>query len=549
MATTAIKNILATLRARNVRISLDGEQLQVEAAKGTIDEQLRQLIKENKAALVNYIRQIRRTDDMTIQSVPQAASYPLSSSQRRLWILSQLEAADTAYHIAVGYRFEGTLEVQALEVAFQRLMERHEILRTVFREQENGEPAQVVLTAAHSGFSLLQEDLRAAHNKEEEIRQRLNEVLMAPFVLATPPLLRAGLYRTGDQEWTLLAVIHHIISDAWSMNILMQELMQFYFAAVNGGPAPRPLAIQYKDYASWQQQRLQQGGFDEHKAYWLSQFERGVPVLRLPGDRPRPEIRTYHGGTVRKEISNQLTQRLQMLTQESGTTLFTGLVALVQVLLCRYTGQREMVLGTLVAGRAHIDLEDQIGFYVNTMALRLSLDAGKGFRQVLTSIKQTMVGAYKYQDYPFDELVKTLGSARDASRHPLFDVLVVLQNATPLMEKKTGVTDQLSVTSYDLPLTHDTSKFDLSFDFVETEAGLLLTIEYNSDIYLPAGIYRMGDHLEKLLEVLLQAPDQSVGKADYLAENEKQELIAGGEHAAADYFMARQQIELAETAG
>ncbi|QJB31617.1 hypothetical protein HF329_09965 [Chitinophaga oryzae] len=548
MATTAIKNILDTLRARNVRISLNGERLQVEAARGVIDEQLRQLIKDNKEALVAYIRQVMRQEDITIQPAPMATSYPLSSSQRRLWILSQLEADDTAYHIAVGYRFEGTLEVQALEKAFQRLIERHEILRTVFRVQEDGEPVQVVLPAEHSGFSLLQDDLRDRHDKDEEIRKRLNEALMVPFTLTTPPLLRAGLYRTADDQWTLLAVIHHIVSDAWSMNILMQELMQFYFAESNGGPATTPLKIQYKDYASWQQQQLLHGGFDEHRAYWLSQFEQGAPVLRLRGDRPRPETKTYHGGTVRKEISHRLIQPLKTLTQENGTTLFAGLLATVQVLLSRYTGQREMVLGTLVAGRTHADLEDQIGFYVNTIALRLPLDAEKGFRQLLAAMKQTLSGAYKYQDYPFDELVKTLGASRDASRHPLFDVLVVLQDATPLTEKKTGVTDQLNVTLYDLPLTRNTSKFDLSFDFVETAAGLMLTIEYNSDIYLPASIYRMGDHLEKLLEVLLQSPDHAVGKADYLTENEKQALIAQAGHAAADYFMAKQQIQLAETA-
>ncbi|WP_160716679.1 condensation domain-containing protein [Chitinophaga solisilvae] len=547
MMTTTVKNILDTLRAKQVRISLNGEQLQVEAPKGVLDQQLQQQIRDNKEALIAYIRQIKGIQEITIAPVPVAASYPLSSPQRRLWILSLLEPGNTAYHIPVAYRFEGALQVTALEKALQQLIDRHEILRTVFREQEDGEPVQIVLPAAQSGFRLLQEDLRGSHYTEHDIRKQMNEVLMQPFNLTTDALLRVGLYRTGDQQWMLLAVIHHIISDAWSMHVLMQDLMQYYYAAADGAAAAPPaLRIQYRDYAAWQQAQLQQGGFKDHKSYWLSQFEQGVPPLQLLGDLRRPAVKTYRGGIIRKEISARLTQGLKQLVHESGTTLYTGLLTVVQVLLSRYTSQREIVLGTLMAGREHIDLDNQIGFYVNTIALRLSIATEQGFRQQLERMKHFMTGVYKYQDYPFDELVKALDLTRDAGRHPLFDVLVVLQNMMPQTEATIAGKHNLQVMPCELPLTAATSKFDLSFYFAEQAEGLLLDIEFNSDIYLPATIQRMGNHLEILLEALLRDPDQAMAKADYLSKSEKTVLLERAAQGASLYFTAREALVMEE---
>jgi hypothetical protein len=524
--TDNIKSILEDLKARKVRITVDGENLQLEAGKGVMDDSLKQQIKTHKAALVSYIRQVKEQGGASIPLAPVSDGYPLSSSQRRLWVLAQFEESSVAYNIPGIYLFEGTLDIAALEQAFNRLIARHEILRTVFKEQENGEIRQFIYDGATAPFRIIQGELRYAGDQQEAIAQLVNTICGKPFDLAADVLLRAGLYRIADERWILVSAMHHIISDGWSMNILLHELLHLYEGALNGKAALlAPLPIQYKDYAVWQQQQLRDKALQSHKEYWLQQFSGELPLLELPGDHTRPVMKTYRGGLVRTTINRQLTNTLQQLVQDNGATLFMGLLAAVSALLYRYTQQEDMILGTLTAGRIHTDLNEQIGFYVNTLGLRIKQDGNRGYRELLQDIRTVASAAYAHQAYPFDELLEELQLRRDTSRNPLFDVLVVLQHTSPEEQTPSKENNGLAVSRYASPAGSGQSKFDLSFDFLEITEGIQLSLEYNRDIYGHPMALQIAAHLEQLLAGMLLTPDKPVYAIDYLSDTEKHLLL------------------------
>ncbi|HJT73558.1 MAG TPA: amino acid adenylation domain-containing protein, partial [Chitinophaga sp.] len=378
-----------------------------------------------------FIESERKTSFTAIPAAPVQSHYPLSASQRRLWILSQFEEASVAYNMSGGYVFEGELRLESLEHAFNMLLIRHEGLRTVFREDNIAGVRQFILSAEEIGARLMYQDLRGEQEQDKKLRQLIFQVTGRPFNLATGPLLRAGVYRVADDKWIFAYGMHHIISDGWSLNVLINELLALYHAHTAGefDPLP-PLRIQYKDYAVWQQEQLSGALQEEHREYWLQQFAGELPVLELMPDSPRPAVKTYNGGIVQKTFGKELSRGLRAIVQEEGATLFMGLLAAVNALLYRYTGQEDIIVGSPVAGREHVDLEDQIGFYVNTLALRARFHGTDSYRELLSQIRDVTLGAYEHQVYPFDDLVDELGLQRDMSRSALFDVMVILQNNT-----------------------------------------------------------------------------------------------------------------------
>lgn len=309
-----------------------------------------------------YIQQTQTTTYTNIPIAAEQADYPLSSSQRRLWILSQFEEGNVAYNIPGVYVFEGNLNKDALQYAFHTLLTRHEILRTGFKQNEAGEARQFIRPAQAIQFNIPYQDVSNT-NEQQSLQQYIEASLTEPFNLTTDILLRANLFKIADNKWIFTYIMHHIISDGWSMDVLIEEVLALYNAYTKGETqALTPLRIQYKDYAVWQQQQLKNETFHQHKHYWLQQLEGEIPVLALPADKPRPAIKTYNGGSVHKIIDHTLSHDIKVFAHQQGATLFMSLLAAVNALFYRYTNQEDIIIGSPIAGREHPDLKNQIRF-------------------------------------------------------------------------------------------------------------------------------------------------------------------------------------------
>ncbi|MGB8190500.1 MAG: amino acid adenylation domain-containing protein, partial [Chitinophagaceae bacterium] len=460
--------------------------------------------------------------------------YMTSPAQRRLWIMSRLEQGNEAYNIPAAYLFEGEPDHAAFENAFAVLIARHESLRTVFK-QNSLEIRQVVLSPEKIDFSIAYEDLSSKMLTEKQLSKLVQAEFVKPFDFAAGPLLRAGLYKLNNNKWLFICVIHHIVTDGWSMGILIRELLQLYNAQVSGRPISLPpLKIQYKDYADWQHRRLNDESMAMHKAYWLQQMEGELPLLQVPGDKVRPVAKTHNGATVSATIEGQYINKLRSLSMQQGGTLFMGLLATVNTLLYRYTGQEDIVTGTQIAGREHADLEAQVGMYLNTLPLRVRFNGEKSFIELLESVKQTTLAAYDHQAYPFDELVDALDLERDRSRHPIFDVSVVLQTEALGNILRDEQFAGLKVSSYE-DSENIISKFDLQFDFTETGDAIQAKIVYNTDIYSRRTVEQLMNHLKQLMVAVIEAPAAPLCSLDYLNESEKQMLVHGFNQAWIEY--------------
>jgi amino acid adenylation domain-containing protein len=349
-----------------------------------------------------------------IPSITLQKCYPLSSSQYRLWILSQFEESSIAYNVSKVYKFEGSLNNDSLLYAFERLIERHEILRTVFKDDDKGIVRQFVNSFEETGFKIFYKDLQGSFNPDELLKIEIHSFLFRSFDLLKGPLLRVGLYQLNENNWVFTFVIHHIISDGWSLEILINEFFLIYNSHKNGEVDNLPpLRIQYKDYSVWQQNELINFKQQADKSYWLKQLEGDLPKLQLMGDRPRPLFKTYTGGVVSTRIDSNLTKKLQSYCLEHNGTLHMVLLTAVNVLLYKYTGQKDIIIGTPIAGRYHSDLENQIGLYVNTLAIRSRFNENNSYEELFDNIKGVTLAAYEHQSYPFDQLVNDLKLEHD----------------------------------------------------------------------------------------------------------------------------------------
>jgi len=487
--------------------------------------------------LAAFLSESLTNEYASIAPAPVQEHYPLSSSQRRLWVLSQFEGSNVAYNMPGIYILDGELDVPALDFAFSSMIARHEILRTVFREDPSGEIRQHILSPEQSVFHIDFRDLSREKDREEKIRAIVRKEIAKPFDLSEGPLLRVILCQSGNMDWVFIYVMHHIISDAWSMEIFFDELLSYYDAFGRGKDrieVLKPLPVQYKDYAVWQRRQLDEDVFQVHKDYWLQHLEGELPVLDLPTDVPRPATRTFRGDAIRRRIGAELAGKIRSLGREQDATLFMTLFTAVNILLYRYTDQQDIVVGSPVAGRDHLDLEGQIGFYINTLALRTCLEDMDSFKTLLEKVRQVTLKGYEHQAYPFDELVDALPRQGDITRNALFDVVVVLQNAKVRGQGRAASTEKLTIREYGIT-GNQSSKFDLTFVFEESEDQLTLRLEYNSDIYYKDTIVRLADHLEGILAAVVAAPDKPVSHLDYLTENEKELLLSGFNDRETDY--------------
>lgn len=424
--------------------------------------------------------------------------------------------------------FEGELNKEALDQSFASLIDRHESLRTVFVEKDDGVVEQVIKKSEESGFRIGYNDMRGEENREERWQSAVAQQMIIPFDLSAGPLLRANIYQTEDNKWMFAYVIHHIISDGWSMGILIKELLHFYKSFVTGETSQlKPLRIQYRDYAAWQQKHLLQSSIAESRAYWLSKLSGNPEAPIFPADFPRPLIKTYNGSTVPFTISKEDTTELKALGRKNGVTLFMTLVGIIKVLLLRYTGQEDCIIGTPVAGRGHTDLENQIGFYVNTLVLRDSIQGSDDFSDVFAKVKKTILEAQEYQQYPFDKLVEELGVKRELNRNPLFEIMAVLQNEA-MQESETSVSAG-GLTIKNVQNEYYTSRFDINFDMKESFSGISVLLEYNTDLYERASVLLLRDRFLQLVNICLNDIHKPVNEMRFEDMMQEQKEAQGWE--------------------
>ncbi|WP_235021706.1 condensation domain-containing protein, partial [Chitinophaga eiseniae] len=378
---------------------------------------------------------------------------------------------------------------------------RHESLRTVFKTVD-GMPVQEILDIAACGFHLEETDLRAA---AETVSSVVASEQTTAFDLSQGPLIRARLLRTGASEYVFVLTLHHIITDGWSMEVIVGEVLRLYEAYSSGEEALLPpLRLQYKDYACWQQERLQQESMAAHRAYWLSQLGGGIPRLNLPTDFARPAVWMPGAGIVSDSIHPDVYARMQALAGNWGVSLYNLLMAAAKVLLFRYTGDQEIVVGYPVSLRSHAELETQVGFYLNTLALRTRLEHHYTYRNVVMAVRQSMLEASKHQEYPFDKVVSGLRYTRDAGRAPLFDVVVVLQNLK-VHRQEVNRMGEMEVTV--LPFDNTTSSVDLRMEFIEREDRFTVNFEYNLALFRRHTVRLLMDRFLSVLTQLAGSPD------------------------------------------
>ncbi|WP_264530518.1 non-ribosomal peptide synthetase [Flavobacterium sp. N502540] len=524
-----MRDLLANLRKNNIFISLENNNLKLKFGDSTPSKILIEEVKKYKQELIEYLRN-NSYKESDFHSIPKIEihneGYALSSSQYRLWILNELNTDNAAYNTIELFSLDGLIDLPLLDSSFKELINHHEILRTVFKKDDLGEVKQFIISADSIDFRTAYYDLRGVEDQGAKIKLIINEQRIAPFDLSSGPLLRVSLLQLTEDKYVLCYVLHHIISDGWSLNVMIKDLFALYIGAKQGKQNRlEPLRIQYKDYAAWQQDQLNGESLKEHQNYWLQQFEGALPVLELLEDKARPALKTYNGGVLNMSFSAELSKKLKNFAQENGCTLYMSLLAAVKTLLYRYTQQEDIIIGSPIAGRDHVDLNNQVGCYINTLALRTRFSGNDSFKELLLKVKEVTLGAYDHQIYPFDELVKNLNIKRDASRSVLFDVMVVLQNTNTSKQSEDQSLDLLRVSKYEVEEEQVISKLDLAFDFAEIGDGLHVTIEYNSDIYYKNSIEQIGGHLLQLIEAALTQPDLAVCELDYMSSLQKNELL------------------------
>ena len=442
----------------------------------------------------------------------------LSFAQERLWFLHQLEP-NSAYNIPDAFRLRGRLNIAALQQSLNDLVQRHEVLRTGF-EMINGRPVQ---TVSELTVPLPVIDLQhlPAEERESQAIHLMTDAAKQPFDLSQDAVLRAVLYQLSATDYILLLITHHIASDGWSAGILFQELAAFYESHTSNSPLTLPpLPIQYADFAAWQREWFDSDALADQLAYWQSQLGPDLTTLNLPTDYPRPTKQTFQGARHAIQLSPQLSQRLLAFSRQEGVTLFMTLLAAFKVLLHRYTGQAEIVVGSPIANRNRRELEALVGFFANTLVLKSGIEPNQTFRQYLAQVRDVALAAYDHQDVPFEKLVEVLQPERDLSRNPLFQVMFILQNTPAEPVSLPGV----SFTPLDVD--NGTAKFDLTLAMVETDGGLRAKFEYNTALFESTTIARLAEHFQTLLVRLLDQPDQRLAEVDYLTEAEQQQLLS-----------------------
>jgi amino acid adenylation domain-containing protein len=462
-----------------------------------------------------------------ITAVDRNNKLELSFAQQWLWFLAQLDKASRVYHIVVGLRLTGDLDRPALRRALDQIVARHEALRTTF-SQIDGRPIQVI-GSAENGFHLLEHDLRQETDAESELRRLAELEAREPFDLERGPLIRGRLAQMGEDEHRLLVTTHHIVSDGWSMGVLVNELSALYDAYRRGEAAQLPeLPIQYADYAAWQRQWLSGEVLERQAEYWKTALAGAPALLEAPADRSRPAVQDYDGKRVRVKLEEGLTCGLKALSRRRGTTLYMTLLAGWAALLGRLSGQEEVVIGTPVANRTRMEIEGLIGFFVNTLALRIDLSGGLTVGELLERVKERALEGQQNQDISFEQVVEIAQTPRSLAYAPIFQVMFAWQNAPEGRLDLPG----LAISWMETPQV--TTRFDLTLSLQETGQGIFGGLEYATSLYERETVERYLGYWRRLLEGMVEE-EQVVDRLELLSETERRQLLEEWNETEADY--------------
>ncbi|WP_240903879.1 non-ribosomal peptide synthetase, partial [Chengkuizengella sediminis] len=476
-----------------------------------------------------FSKRIQQLDQHQYHFIPQLEqlqTFPASSAQKRMYVLQQLEEHNTSYNMPSVMTITGDLNQKRFEKAMDALVERHESLRTSFEMLEDE-----LVQRVHDQVDVEIQYTKAQHHELE----RLDSGFIQPFKLGRAPLFRVQLIQYDTDQHLFVFDMHHIISDGTSMNLLIQDFIQLY----EGIDLP-DLRIQYKDFAVWQNEMFATKEMEKQKQYWLDQFSDELPVLNLPTDYMRPSIQSFEGDHLHFKLDKRMTTKLGELAKETNTTLYMILLAIYTILLSKYAGQEDIIVGSPTAGRTHVDTEPVVGMFVNTLVIRNVAEADKTFTSFLTEVKENTLRAIENENYPLEDLLESLNLTRDMSRNPLFSVMFNMLN----IEMKEMKVDNLSFKPY--PLESHISKFDLTLTVREESDGLLLNIEYCTKLFKQDTIERMITHLSLLTEQIIEKPEATLGEFDMLTEQEKQQQLVELNDTTVDYPKHKTMIQLLE---
>ncbi len=468
-----------------------------------LNQETSQMSSEQKRQLLAKLLQQKATKQQ---------KFSLSFAQKRLWFLEQLQPGLSVYNLPTALRLTGKLNIPTLEQSFQTIISRHEILRTSFTVL-NDEPVQNITTNVSLTLPVIDLQGLSQEVQAAQIIQQATTFAVRPFDLAQTSLLRAVLLLLGEDEYVLLFVMHHIIADYWSLRVLVQELILTY----QGQTLPK-LAIQYVDFANWQQKWLQSSARTTQLEYWRKQLQDCPCELSLPTDYPRPAVQTFQGARLSFVLSGELSHQLGLLAQKQGATVFMTLLAAFNVLLYRYSGQKDILVGSTVTSRDRAEISNLIGLFVNNLVFRTKLSGNPSFRELLDQVKETTIAALAHQELPFEDLVEQLQPERNLSQNALFQVMFILHNTPNQSIQIPGLVIE------PLETQHSTTRFDLSLDMYETPSGLRGSLEYSTDLFQSATIERFVQHFQRLLQGIVENPEQSIAELPILTEREQQQI-------------------------
>lgn len=458
-----------------------------------------------------------------IPKTPSSSSYPISDTQRRLWIMSQFEAGTIAYNLSFRVTLNGDYDIEKFKQAIQATVDRHEILRTVFKENTSGEVHQYILTQEALGFKIDYRDFRTIESQcDIAVDTYIEEDQKKPFDLENGPLLRVSLIQMTDDTYTFYFNMHHIISDEKSIQIISEDVFAYYDHYVTNTPLELPeLRIHYKEYVAWQSSQLESDLYKAYKEYWTGILSEDITTINLPSSKKRPLHKTYNGQRLSTYIPQDSTKKLVEYCDKNGGTPFIALLSVLNILIYRYTNLDNIIIGSPIEGREHSELKNQIGCYINTLLLRNKVNPYDSFNELFNTVKQNTLDAYNNQSYPFDRLIEDLCIKRDTTRNAFFDIMMKFQDV--------NTTDTLVVDDEQVQeiinggASKPKSDIDLTFEWIGD--SLKIDVDYNTDIYEYEMVKNFIDHFKQLVTSVLENPEQEVARVEFLTDAEKKELL------------------------
>ncbi len=518
----SIVEFLGELRSKNVALSLDKDALKCSAPPGVLTKELRDELRDRKPEIIAFLRVSQagsRGGEQGIPRINRGGILPLSLAQQRLWFLNQMDPDSSVYNIGVVLRMVGPLNVRVLERSLTEIVHRHEDLRTSFI-QVDGAPQAVIGDGRDWALRVTDARHLSDDGPDSDILKYAANSVKELFDITRGSLFRAELLIVGPDHHILTFTWHHMVSDGWSLGVMVHEFAELYSAyATDREPSLPPLTIQYVDFAAWQRKWLEAGELDRQLPYWKKQLAGAPPVLGFPADHRRPQTEQFRGARSKLVVPQPLVRGLEQLSQRHGVTLFMSLLAAFKVLLARYTGQDDIVVGSPSANRSRAELNQLIGFFVNNLVLRTDLSGNPSFAELLERVREVTLRSYEYQDVPFDLLVHALRPERSLDHSPLFQVMFILQNF-PLGELQLA---GIKTTPVELPV--DTARFDLTVEVFPWHGELWVYFDYNSDLYERGTIELIQQHYLTILNAVVADADQKIGSIPLLSESERQKLL------------------------